>query len=234
MTPRFAGGGITPAGVAAIVGLVLTIGAALLYAIHSAYVGGYYRTYGLPQGLFDRTWHSAVYGGSLQSLSIAAMVAAALFASGIMYVLFALVLGVGGSSPIGRNAVRVIRGTIGKSRVVPFDADALAVGVAALLLAFPIAISYGLYVSMLVWAEKSGTASAAKEMAMIRANSISEMSAANLFHVTVFYMEGTMAKMEQGINIDCQHNSVCAIRQANRTVIIPAKNILRIETKPVA
>lgn len=227
-----AGGGINVASFATIVGLFITLSAALLYAIHSAYTGGYFRAYGIPLGLFDTPWHTAIYDGSLQSFSIAVITVVGLASNALLYFFLAVVMGLGGKSQIGRNADQLFQSATRKLRQVPKDKEALIFAMILLIGALLIALAYGVYIKLILFqAEKAGADLANNEIAMIRANNAPEMAAAHLKQLTVFYIEGTTLKVEEGISIDCQHNSSCAIRQAERTVIIPAKNILRIDVK---
>lgn len=196
-------------------------------------MGGYYRTYGVPTDLFDTTWHTAIYGGSVYSLPLVAMVVIGLFIAGVFYCLIAPLLGIGGNSPLGRKADQWVQAVIANLRHMPFSQDALQLGLITFLSALALAIPVGLYWTLLYLSEDLGTNRATREIEMIRSNDTAKMAAAKMTYATIFYMDGTTAKAEDGIQIGCEHNSVCALRKADRTVIIPTKNIVRVDAKPL-
>jgi hypothetical protein len=90
-----------------------------------------------------------------------------------------------------------------------------------------------LYVLPLIAFEKQGAARATKEIEMIRANDLKAMSASSLSQLKIERMEGATPFVDIGINIGCQTNSFCVIRQKDKTVIVSLKSLVKMEATPI-
>jgi hypothetical protein len=211
----------------------LGLSAALLYAFSQAYSNGYYRTHGVPFGLFEDSWHRAIFAGSVYVSGSLFTLLTSMVTAAISYFLAALVLGWVSQTRLPDAGEKMFSGLAKRLGIQHANRMAMVgVGIACVL-AFVLLCIGILYVLPLIAFEKQGATRAKKEIEMIRANDLNAMSVAGLSQLKIERMEGTTSFVDIGISIGCQINTFCVIRQKDKTVIVPLKNAVKIESTPI-
>jgi hypothetical protein len=204
--------------------------AALLYAFSQAYSNSYYRTYGVAFGLFEDSWHRAIFAGSVYVSGSLFTLLTAMLAAAIFYFLAALVLGWISRTRLPDAGEKMFGDLAKRLGIQHANPVAMAgVGIACVAIAV-LLCAVTLYVLPLIALEKQGATRAKKEIEMIRTNDLNAMSAAGLSELKIERMEGTTSFVDAGISIGCQTNVFCVIRKKDKTVIIPLKNVVKMES----
>jgi hypothetical protein len=207
--------------------------AALLYAFSQAYSDGYYRAYGVPFGLFEDSWHRGIFAGSVYVSGSLFTLLTAMVAAAIFYFLAALVLGWISRTRLPGAGEKMFGGLAKRLGIQHANRMAMAgVGIACVLAVALLCIGI-LYVLPLIAFEKQGATRAKKEIEMIRTNNLDAMGVAGLSQLRIERMEGITSFVDIGISIGCQTNAFCVIRQKDRTIIVPLKNAVKMESTPI-
>jgi hypothetical protein len=207
--------------------------AAWLYAAGQVYSNSYYRTYGVPHGLFDDSWHRGIFTGSIYASSYSLVLLILMVVAVIFYFVLALVLGRISRTRLTSASEKLFGNVAERLGTRRANRDAMmGVGIASLASVALVGIGIFYLLPMIVF-EKQGATRATKEIEMIRANDLKAMSAAGLSQIKIERMEGTTAFVDAGINVGCQTNSVCVIRQKDKTVIVSLKSLTKMEATPI-
>jgi hypothetical protein len=221
--------GLKLGGLAVWLGLV----AAWLYAVGQAYSNGYYRTYGVPYGLFDDSWHRGILAGSIYASSYSFSLLISMVIGVIFYFVLALVIGWISRSRLSSASEKLFSNVAERLGIRRANRDAMmGVGIASLASIVFAGVGIFYLLPMIIF-EKQGATRATKEIEMIRTNDLKAMSASSLSQLKIERMEGTTSFVDIGINIGCQTNSFCIIRQKDKTVIVSLKSLVKMEATPI-
>lgn len=213
--------------------LWLGLAAAWLYAVGQAYSNSYYRTYGVPYGLFDDSWHRGIFAGSVYASSYSLNSLIVMVFAVVFCFVLALVIGWISRTRLSSASDKFFSNVAARLAMRHANRDAMmGVGIASLASAVFAAIGMFYLLPMVVF-EKQGATRATKEIEMIRVNDLKAMSASNLSQLKIERMEGTTPLVDIGINVGCQTNAFCVIRQKDKTVIVSLKSLVKMEATPI-
>jgi hypothetical protein len=217
-------------GYLALAGSAAGVLAALLFACGQAYSNAYFREFGITDAIFETSWHLSLFNSSIHIAPLVWALVIASFAYSVFFLVIAWLVGLAKRIPpkfLPSTWISLSRLQVGGEHANrELMIHAIVLGLVSIL----VAGLYLIYTLLLIQMERTAIVRATNEMTIIKANDSVKIKAANLRKIRIEHLVDGSSKVDDGILIACETTTVCVIRQPAKTVVIPMKNVTRIES----